>query len=85
MPVNALYGAQTQRAVENFPISGLTAHPELIRATILIKKAAAQANAESAPQAEAPAAEAAPSEAAAAKRPRAPRKKKPEGGEPASE
>jgi aspartate ammonia-lyase len=46
VPVDALYGAQTQRAVENFPISGLTAHPELIRATILIKKAAAQANAE---------------------------------------
>jgi aspartate ammonia-lyase len=46
VPADALYGAQTQRAVENFPISGLTAHPELIRATILIKKAAAQANAE---------------------------------------
>ena len=45
VPAEALYGAQTQRAVENFPISGLTAHPELIRATILIKRAAAEANA----------------------------------------
>jgi aspartate ammonia-lyase len=46
VPADAFYGAQTQRAVENFPISGLTAHPELIRATVLIKRAAAQANAE---------------------------------------
>jgi aspartate ammonia-lyase len=46
VPADALYGAQTQRAVENFPISGLTAHPELIRATVLIKRAAAQANVE---------------------------------------
>ena len=45
VPAGALYGAQTRRAVENFPISGLTAPPELIRATVLIKKAAAQANA----------------------------------------
>jgi aspartate ammonia-lyase len=45
VPADALYGAQTQRAVENFPISGLTAPPELITATVLIKKAAAQANA----------------------------------------
>jgi aspartate ammonia-lyase len=45
VPVTALYGAQTQRAVENFPISGLTAFPELITATVLVKKAAAQANA----------------------------------------
>ena len=45
VPVGAYYGAQTQRAVENFPISGLTAPPELVTATILIKKAAAQANA----------------------------------------
>ena len=45
VPAEALYGAQTQRAVENFPVSGMTAHPELIRATILIKKAAADANA----------------------------------------
>ena len=44
VPAKALYGAQTQRAVENFPISGFTAFPELIRATILIKQAAARAN-----------------------------------------
>ena len=45
VPAQALYGAQTQRAVENFPISGLKAPPELVTATVLIKKAAAQANA----------------------------------------
>src|SRR3982751_5201304 len=45
VPLDAYYGVQTQRAVENFPISGLTAPPELITATVLIKKAAAQANA----------------------------------------
>ena len=45
VPADAFYGAQTQRAVENFPISGLTAPPELITATVLIKKAAAQTNA----------------------------------------
>ena len=45
VPAQALYGAQTQRAVENFAISGLKAPPELVTATVLIKKAAAQANA----------------------------------------
>jgi aspartate ammonia-lyase len=45
VPRDAYYGGQTQRAVENFPISGLTAHAELVRATVLIKKAAAEANA----------------------------------------
>ncbi len=45
VPATAYYGAQTQRAVDNFPISGLTAPPELIIATVLVKKAAAQANA----------------------------------------
>jgi aspartate ammonia-lyase len=44
VPEAAYYGGQTQRAIENFPISGLTAHPELVTATILIKKAAAKAN-----------------------------------------
>ena len=44
VPAEALYGAQTQRAVENFPVSGLRAHPALIRSTAWIKKAAAQAN-----------------------------------------
>ena len=45
VPADALYGAQTRRAVENFPISGLTAPPELVTATVRIKKAAAEANA----------------------------------------
>ena len=45
VPATALYGAQTQRAVENFSISGLTAPAELVTATVQIKKAAAQANA----------------------------------------
>ena len=44
VPAAAYYGAQTQRAVDNFPISGLTAPPELVTATALIKKAAAAAN-----------------------------------------
>ncbi|MGH9374352.1 MAG: lyase family protein, partial [Vicinamibacterales bacterium] len=44
VPEGAYYGVQTQRAVENFPISGLTAPPELVTATILIKKAAAETN-----------------------------------------
>ena len=44
VPADAYYGVQTQRAVENFPISGLTAAPELVTATVLIKKAAAEAN-----------------------------------------
>jgi aspartate ammonia-lyase len=42
---DAYYGAQTQRAVENFPISGLRAPADLVTATIHVKKAAAQANA----------------------------------------
>ena len=46
IPLNALYGAQTQRAVENFPISGLTMPRAFIRALGLIKAASAQANAE---------------------------------------
>jgi len=46
VPAAAYYGAQTQRAVENFPISGLTAPPELITATVMIKRAAALTNAE---------------------------------------
>jgi aspartate ammonia-lyase len=44
VPEGAYYGIQTQRAAENFPISGLHAPDELITATILIKKAAAAAN-----------------------------------------
>jgi aspartate ammonia-lyase len=46
VPEDALYGAQTARAVENFPISGLRPFPAFIRATVLVKKAAAAANAE---------------------------------------
>ena len=45
VPASAYYGVQTQRAIENFPISGLTAPAELVTATVLVKKAAAQANA----------------------------------------
>jgi aspartate ammonia-lyase len=44
VPDGALYGAQTQRALDNFPISGLRAFPELVRATVLIKRAGARAN-----------------------------------------
>ncbi len=44
VPVAALYGAQTQRAVENFPISGLTFPRSFIRALGLVKAACAQAN-----------------------------------------
>jgi aspartate ammonia-lyase len=46
VPAGAYYGVQTARAVENFPISGLRAHPDLVTATVLIKKAAALANME---------------------------------------
>jgi fumarate hydratase class II len=45
VPSAALYQAQTQRAVENFPISGLPIDPALIAALGLIKGAAAQVNA----------------------------------------
>ena len=44
VPDDALYGAQTQRAVENFPISGVGPHPDFVWATVLVKKAAAAAN-----------------------------------------
>lgn len=46
VPENALYGAQTQRAVENFPISGQRFGRRFIQAMGLIKKAAAETNAE---------------------------------------
>jgi fumarate hydratase class II len=46
VPVNALYRAQTQRAVENFPISGKTLEHQHIRALAEVKRAAAIANAE---------------------------------------
>src|SRR6185369_13975931 len=44
VPAAAYYGIQTARALENFPISGLRAQPDLVTATILVKKAAARAN-----------------------------------------
>ncbi len=46
VPADALYGAQTQRAVDNFPISGLTLPPPLIQALARIKAACARVNAE---------------------------------------
>jgi fumarate hydratase class II len=46
VPVDALYGAQTQRAVNNFPISGKPMPVQFIRALILAKAAAARANVE---------------------------------------
>ncbi len=44
VPADALWGAQTQRAVQNFPISGIPMPREFIRALGLIKAAAAQVN-----------------------------------------
>ena len=44
LPADALYGAQTARAIHNFPISGMRAHPQLIRALAMVKMAAAGAN-----------------------------------------
>ena len=44
VPADALFGAQTQRAVENFPISNLRFPREFIRAVGLVKLAAARAN-----------------------------------------
>jgi fumarate hydratase class II len=46
VPARALWGAQTQRAVENFPISGVRLERSLIAALARIKEAAARANAE---------------------------------------
>ena len=44
VPANAYYGAQTQRAVENFPISGWTLPPALIHAMGRVKHACGVAN-----------------------------------------
>ena len=46
VPAHGYWGASTQRAVENFPISGQTFPPRFIRALALIKGAAAEVNAE---------------------------------------
>jgi len=45
VPADALWGAQTQRAVQNFPVSGWRLSPAFIRALALVKQAAARANA----------------------------------------
>ncbi|MEK7702604.1 MAG: aspartate ammonia-lyase [Nitrospirota bacterium] len=44
VPESAYYGVQTARAVANFPISGLHAHPTFIKATAMVKWAAAETN-----------------------------------------
>ncbi len=44
VPADALYGAQTKRAIDNFPVSGLRLPRRVIRALALIKKAAAEIN-----------------------------------------
>lgn len=44
LPADAYWGVQTQRAVENFPISGIKPLKEYIVATALVKRAAAEAN-----------------------------------------
>ncbi|MGO9120140.1 MAG: class II fumarate hydratase [Desulfomonilaceae bacterium] len=46
VPEDAYYGAQTQRAVENFAVSGLVFHPSFFRALGMVKKFAAKANME---------------------------------------
>ncbi|MBT3252058.1 MAG: class II fumarate hydratase [Candidatus Marinimicrobia bacterium] len=46
VPDDAYYGAQTQRAVENFPISGIYMPPAVIRALGIIKRSAAVVNAD---------------------------------------
>jgi fumarate hydratase, class II len=44
VPADALYAAQTQRAIENFPVSGLSMPPAFIQTVALIKQTAAKAN-----------------------------------------
>ncbi len=44
VPKGAYYGAQTQRAVENFPISGIGFPPQFIHALGMVRLAAATAN-----------------------------------------
>jgi len=44
VPEDAYYGIQTVRALENFPISGLKAPADLVTATVLVKRCAAEAN-----------------------------------------
>ena len=44
VPYDAFYGAQTQRAVNNFPISNITFNKNFISAVVIIKKSAAIVN-----------------------------------------
>lgn len=44
LPDKVYYGVQTARALQNFPISGIKADPDLIKASVLIKKAASIVN-----------------------------------------
>ena len=44
VPAGALWGAQTQRAVHNFPVSGMRPYPAFIWAQAAIKRAAAEVN-----------------------------------------
>ncbi len=46
VPAGAYYGAQTRRAAENFRVNGIRFQPEFIRAQVIIKRSAAEANAE---------------------------------------
>ncbi|MCX8021646.1 MAG: aspartate ammonia-lyase [Syntrophorhabdaceae bacterium] len=46
IPADKYYGIHTQRAIENFSVSGMKVHPELITAFAIVKKAAALANKE---------------------------------------
>lgn len=46
IPEGVYFGIQTQRALENFPVSGIKPHPDFIKASVLIKIAAAKANSE---------------------------------------
>jgi aspartate ammonia-lyase len=42
VPAGAYYGAQTARALENYPISGMRVHPVMVENYVLLKKAAAE-------------------------------------------
>ena len=44
VPADALYGAQTQRAVENFTVSGMKPYPAFVWSMATIKRAAAEVN-----------------------------------------
>jgi aspartate ammonia-lyase len=44
VPEEAYFGAQTERAVQNFPVSGLRAPDALVTSTVMVKRAAAESN-----------------------------------------